>query len=270
MTMRGAANQITICEVLREINDLHQENSEHDNIIRQKLFVAETMAKKMSNKLLQYNKRVFAGWWKRNKNYEKTLRKRLNKRYIINGRAEQKFTKYEKRGAYHWKEYETNKEYRLHVDTIIKFFLSHPPQTLLDVGCGDCLIASKLADCQIDVTGIDNNKTAIDLAIKVAPNVRTRVATISDLSGEKYDAVLISNVIEHVDNDLKMLEQALSLSNNGVLVTTVEKNKKRGLGAYHVREYSESGFITMMKTVFKNVMYFKVGNIMYGWGVGRV
>ena len=77
-----ASNKITICEVLREINDLHQDNSIHSEQIRKLLFIAQGMAKKMNYKLLENNKDYDKGWWKDNPNYEKNLKKRLSKDYI--------------------------------------------------------------------------------------------------------------------------------------------------------------------------------------------
>jgi hypothetical protein len=80
--MHGASHLRTICEVLREINDLHQSNSEHDKNVRQKLLEAQLMAKRMSNKLLDYKNEVFEGWWGDNPNYKDDLRKRINSGYL--------------------------------------------------------------------------------------------------------------------------------------------------------------------------------------------
>jgi hypothetical protein len=81
MSMRNASQERTICEVLREINDLHQGDSEHDIRIRLKLSEAEKMAKRMSLKLLEYNKQIFKDWWSANPEHEKRLRDRLGKGY---------------------------------------------------------------------------------------------------------------------------------------------------------------------------------------------
>lgn len=83
MTMRGSSKHYTICEVLREINDLHQEQTEHDKIIRNKLALAEKMAKKMSYKLKEYNKNIYNDWWEKNRDYENDLNRRLSKNYCI-------------------------------------------------------------------------------------------------------------------------------------------------------------------------------------------
>ena len=82
MSIRGASKQRTICEVLREINDLHQGNSRHDKEVRKKLSEAEDMGKRMSTKLKEYNKNVYKDWWEKNPDYERDLDRRLKKKYI--------------------------------------------------------------------------------------------------------------------------------------------------------------------------------------------
>lgn len=84
MSIRSAGDhRYTLCEVLREINDLHQGDSETDKIIRNKLVLAEKMAKKMSRKLLEYNKSVFKDWWDNNPDHEEKILRRLNKSYLV-------------------------------------------------------------------------------------------------------------------------------------------------------------------------------------------
>jgi hypothetical protein len=79
--MRNASQERTICEVLRELNDLHQSDSSHDKIVRIKCAEAERMAKRMSLKLLENNKEIFRDWWASNPEYEKRLRARLQEGY---------------------------------------------------------------------------------------------------------------------------------------------------------------------------------------------
>jgi len=84
MSIRSAGDhRYTLCEVLREINDLHQGDSETDKIIRNKLVLAERMAKKMSRKLLEYNKNAFKDWWDKNPDHEEKILRRLNKSYLV-------------------------------------------------------------------------------------------------------------------------------------------------------------------------------------------
>lgn len=72
---RTATRQRTICEVLREVWDIHS-----DELTRALLREAEDMAKRMARKLLQYNKEVFRDWWEENPDYEADLRRRMKER----------------------------------------------------------------------------------------------------------------------------------------------------------------------------------------------
>lgn len=83
MSLREVANVRTICEVLREINDLVQRDGEPDATIREKLLEAEDMAKRMSRKLVEYNKQVYAGWWAKNPDKARDIERRLNESYLV-------------------------------------------------------------------------------------------------------------------------------------------------------------------------------------------
>lgn len=68
---RGVASKRrTICEVLREIGDEHPG-------ARPKVIEAVKMAKRMSAKLLEYNKETFKDWWKENPDWEEDVRRRI-------------------------------------------------------------------------------------------------------------------------------------------------------------------------------------------------
>lgn len=75
--IRGANNVRTICEVLREINDLVQENSAKDAKIRDLVVEAFEMGKKIVQKLYEYNKEIDKEWWVENKKYERKIKKEL-------------------------------------------------------------------------------------------------------------------------------------------------------------------------------------------------
>ena len=82
MTMRAAYPRRTICEVLREINDLVQEDDDVHKIIRRKLALCELMAKKMQRKLVEYSGKEHNDWWKENPDRKKDLEKRMSEKYI--------------------------------------------------------------------------------------------------------------------------------------------------------------------------------------------
>jgi len=81
MSLRGACEKRTLCEVLREINDLLQGNPVHPKVLP-KLIEAEKMAKKMAGKLVEYNKDIFSDWWQNNHDYAEDLKRRINESCI--------------------------------------------------------------------------------------------------------------------------------------------------------------------------------------------
>lgn len=78
--MREAHDQRTICEVLREANDLCQRPE--DVKMRVLLGEAQEMAKRMARKLFEYNKNFDKDWWKRNPDKAKDLERRLLSSYL--------------------------------------------------------------------------------------------------------------------------------------------------------------------------------------------
>jgi len=82
MSLRGVYSLRTICEVLREINDVLQGSAGHKKV-HPLLIEAEDMAKKMSRKLREYNREWDTGWWEENKDFEDDLINRENERYIV-------------------------------------------------------------------------------------------------------------------------------------------------------------------------------------------
>lgn len=95
MSMRFKNDKLTICEVLRKIND----NIQHDNIvdtkkIRDMLCYAEVMAKKIVAKLREYNEQYDNGWWENNPEYKNKFDREMetyligdheNGRRLLNG-----------------------------------------------------------------------------------------------------------------------------------------------------------------------------------------
>ena len=71
----------TICEVLREINDICQGTENKDRDIRIKLAECEGMAKKMSRQLLEYNKDFIEEHFEGNEDLYKDWKRRKKKGY---------------------------------------------------------------------------------------------------------------------------------------------------------------------------------------------
>jgi 2-polyprenyl-3-methyl-5-hydroxy-6-metoxy-1,4-benzoquinol methylase len=101
---------------------------------------------------------------------------------------------------------------------------------ILDVGCGNGVISRHLGKLGYTVLGIDDSDKTIETARSLTslPNVNFMTKSAEELvaSGERYDAVICSEVLEHLTNPgalLDVLHQ--TLSDNGKLVVTVPNGR---------------------------------------------
>lgn len=72
------------------------------------------------------------------------------------------------------------------------------PRTVLDAGCGNGVLASMLAACGYEVTGIDGDAEGIAVARKKFPGLRFEVGRFENMPAETYDCVVSTEVIEHL------------------------------------------------------------------------
>jgi len=99
------------------------------------------------------------------------------------------------------------------------FIERKPPGRLLDVGCGHGRFMTAMAKQGWSVFGIDFDGAAVEAARPTHGN-RVRVGTIDDVvaSGERYDVVCASHVLEHVENPIHFLKQCRAILNpNGIV-----------------------------------------------------
>ena len=103
----------------------------------------------------------------------------------------------------------------------------------LDIGCGGGLLSERLARLGASVTGIDITENSIEIAKIHAFNsglninyINTDVSLlIKNNSSKKFDLVIASEVVEHLDNrNLFFEEVSKLLKNKGILIlTTINK-----------------------------------------------
>jgi 2-polyprenyl-3-methyl-5-hydroxy-6-metoxy-1,4-benzoquinol methylase len=117
---------------------------------------------------------------------------------------------------------------RKRVDFIANVLKTSLPSTakILDVGCGNGVITRHLGRLGFNVLGIDVSDKTIEKArvIDPMPNVQFMQKSAEELvaSGEKYDAVICSEVLEHLNDPGKLLNVLYqTLADNGKLIVTV-------------------------------------------------
>jgi 2-polyprenyl-3-methyl-5-hydroxy-6-metoxy-1,4-benzoquinol methylase len=110
------------------------------------------------------------------------------------------------------------------------------PGTILDVGCGDGLLAAQLASRwpSSRVLGIDIDSNALALAAAMAsehPNFEVRRAALSGTDvPERFDMVICTDVLEHVEDDKRAFEWlAEHVAEYGSLIVHVPATPQRHL-----------------------------------------
>lgn len=125
---------------------------------------------------------------------------------------------------------EKNFTYRHILTTINKFLISR--RKILDIGCGAGTISLYLASKGHHVLGIDISQSAVNAANKSAKILRLKNISFErmnfpyELPTDKYDFIICSEVIEHIQDDNLALKKIFSLLKRGgvAFISTPSKN----------------------------------------------
>ena len=116
-------------------------------------------------------------------------------------------------------------------------------ESVLDVGCGQgSLLADLRSDFpQIKPNGTDISTSAVELARQKVPDGRFLVldATKEHLS-EKFDVVLCSDVLEHIPDDMAVLNNLEHMTGKYLVISTIQGRMRRfeAEEVGHVRNYA--------------------------------
>ena len=181
--------------------------------------------------------------------------------------TEVQFEKYDKKGAYHWADYSggllrmnayTRARYDMVVDCLKNLTLA-PEARILDVGCGDGALSGLIRqNLGLSVSGVDANPLAIDLARDafVRRDLEGQFKCINGYNtGEPenaYDAVVCSDVIEHVQEPLKMLSEINRVLTPGghLVITTPIRFSHGPVDPMHVQEWFTTDFVELCGRIF--------------------
>lgn len=97
-----------------------------------------------------------------------------------------------------------------------KFFVNNvkPNDTILDIGCGNGALTYDLAGKAKKVIGIDLSKENIKIAKEKfsASNINYIVGNVvKELPDKKFDVVILSNALEHIENRTEFLNRIKTL-----------------------------------------------------------
>lgn len=98
-----------------------------------------------------------------------------------------------------------------------KFFVDNISEkdTVLDIGCGNGALTFDLAQKAKKIVGIDLNEKNIKIAKEKysAPNIEYKTGnTREDLPTQKFDVIILSNVLEHIENRQEFLRKIKALA----------------------------------------------------------
>lgn len=177
------------------------------------------------------------------------------------------FEKYKKQGPYHWEQAfhpirgnaaaqaRYNKCIRMLQDAIGGL----AGKTVLDLGCGDGVLAYRLSRKGAVVYGLDVSKTGIRLAkqqlqTSKGTTVRLLVGSCYDTGfvDNHFDALVSSDVIEHVQDSERFLSEVRRILKPGAkaVISTPIRLKKDPLDSMHVREWFEEDFKQLINKHF--------------------
>lgn len=108
---------------------------------------------------------------------------------------------------------------------ILKLLQEKGAVDVLDLGCGNGSFTSFLATSGYSVTGLDHSSSGVRIAAERHPNARFEqhdiTLPIPDRYKNKFDAVVSTEVIEHLLLPRRLMENALSaLRPGGILILT--------------------------------------------------
>lgn len=162
-------------------------------------------------------------------------------------RPPERFLKYEKFGAYHWKQYADNTKYRRHADRVVQWI---EESFVLDIGAGDGKITSLLEAAGKKVYGIDNEPEAVRLAQEKGANVALMDAYNIPYPDNLFEAALMADVLEHFERPTDALREARRVISGSLYVSTPPKRSDGKLtDRFHIREYSPDELIAEVELI---------------------
>ena len=130
-----------------------------------------------------------------------------------------------------------------------EFLAANPERVVLDVGAGSGTFSNLLSGRGFEVTSTDVTKEALEvLRERVSGPVERADATALPFADCAFDAVILGEVLEHVEEDGEALSEAARvLRPKGVLAVSVPRNpswfSRSDEWAGHVRRYTREQLV---------------------------
>lgn len=177
------------------------------------------------------------------------------------------FDKYERFGAYHWREIEGRPTRHNAVLAgryqVLLSSIASRPERVLDIGCGDGTLTFALSAKCRRVCGIDDSLLPLQLArgeFDRRPSNNPPLLTRADarrlpFPNDAFDCVVLADVIEHIDAPETVMSEAFRVLRRGgqILVTTPRRSADAAQHEYHCREYTGPELRDLLRTWFSSV-----------------
>lgn len=176
------------------------------------------------------------------------------------------FNKYENRGAYHWEQ--ISRSIRRHnalasarYDAVLSALGDVRGQLLLDIGGGDGALSYLITGRGGQTVTIDTAQVALRFAREEfacrgleAQTVEGSAYTLP-FPTETFDAIVCSDVIEHVQLPERLLTEALRILRPGgrFVLTTPLRVTEKPLDRAHVREFFPDELAVLLASAFSDV-----------------
>lgn len=132
--------------------------------------------------------------------------------------------------------------------------------SVLNVGGGNSPLSTAIANTGIYVTEIDP-----DYPSEIFDGITYLHEPFPSkgLKG-KFDAVISTSVIEHVQDDLKFFTALLKQSSNLVFLTTDFHNSGNAISRYHIRTYNKSSMLNLVR-IAESLGFSTIGDYNYDY-----
>lgn len=149
------------------------------------------------------------------------------------------FTKYQKYGAYHWKQYADGTKYKVHADRVKEWVKE---KNVLDVGAGDGLITHLLG-----AKGIEYEAEGVRLAQEKGVDVIQGDAYALPFEADSFEAVTMIDVLEHFEDPAKALREAKRVAPVLYINTPPKKDDGTLTDKFHIQEWSPAGLCRVVE-----------------------
>jgi ubiquinone/menaquinone biosynthesis C-methylase UbiE len=140
--------------------------------------------------------------------------------------------------------------------------------TVLDLGCGTGANMQMLIEMGAEVVGVDMSEFALKYCKEKKLDVVLGTAEKIPFEAGKFDLVLASDVLEHIENDANAVTEIKRvLRPQGVFISTVPAHQwlfsPHDSSLHHFRRYSRKQFFNLLKVEFNSIKTYWIHGLIF-------